>query len=91
MLGLLVTEQLQGLLNINPANIAGGGEPLTGELRKQLQAAWPKSCIFDIYGTQEGLRAMECNPGQGMHIFEDLGIVEVATPARGCISLKIWA
>jgi phenylacetate-CoA ligase len=77
MLGLLVTEQLQGRLNINPISIAGGGEPLTSELRKQLQAAWPKSSVFDIYGTQEGLRAMECNPGQGMHIFEDLGIVEV--------------
>ncbi|NWF77941.1 MAG: phenylacetate--CoA ligase family protein [Chloroflexi bacterium] len=77
MLGLLVTEQLQGRLNINPCIIAGGGEPLTSELRKQLQAAWPKSSVFDIYGTQEGLRAMECNPSQGLHIFEDLGIVEV--------------
>jgi phenylacetate-CoA ligase len=76
MLGLLVTEQLQGRLNISPSIIAGGGEPLTSELRKQLQAAW-QSSVFDIYGTQEGLRAMECNPGQGMHIFEDLGIVEV--------------
>jgi len=76
MLGLLVTEQLQGRLNINPSIIAGGGEPLTTELRKQLQTAW-QSSAFDIYGTQEGLRAMECNPGQGMHIFEDLGIVEV--------------
>ncbi len=76
MLGLLVTEQLQGRLHINPCIIAGGGEPLPSELRKQLQAAW-QSSVFDIYGTQEGLRAMECNPGQGMHIFEDLGIVEV--------------
>jgi phenylacetate-coenzyme A ligase PaaK-like adenylate-forming protein len=76
MLGLLMTEQLQGRLNINPSIIAGGGEPLTSELRKQLQTVW-QSSVFDIYGTQEGLRAMECNPGQGMHIFEDLGIVEV--------------
>ncbi len=77
MLGLLVTEQLHGHLRVTPSIIAGGGEPLTSELRKQLQTAWPKSAVFDIYGTQEGLRAMECNPGQGMHIFEDLGIVEV--------------
>jgi phenylacetate-coenzyme A ligase PaaK-like adenylate-forming protein len=77
MLGLLVTEQLQGRLRISPSIIAGGGEPLTSELRKQLQTAWSKSSVFDIYGTQEGLRAMECNPGQGMHIFEDLGIIEV--------------
>jgi len=76
MLGLLATEQLQGRLHINPSIIAGGGEPLPSELRKQLQTAW-QSSVFDIYGTQEGLRAMECNSGQGMHIFEDLGIVEV--------------
>jgi len=76
MLGLLVTEQLQGRLHINPSIIAGGGEPLTSELRKQLQVAW-QNPGFDIYGTQEGLRAMECNPGHGMHIFEDLGVVEV--------------
>lgn len=77
MLGLLAAEQPQGRLCINPSIVAGGGEPLTSELRKQLQTAWPKSSVFDIYGTQEGLRAMECNPGQGLHIFEDLGIVEV--------------
>jgi len=76
MLGLLVTEQLQGRLHINPCIVAGGGEPLSKELRKQLQAVW-QSSVFDIYGTQEGLRAMECNLGEGMHIFEDLGIVEV--------------
>jgi phenylacetate-CoA ligase len=76
MIGLLVTEQLQGRLNINPSIIAGGGEPMPSELRKQIQTAW-QSSVFDIYGTQEGLRAMECNPGQGMHIFEDLGVVEV--------------
>jgi len=76
MLGLLVTEQLQGRLHICPRIVAGGGEPLTEELRRQIQAAW-RSSVFDIYGTQEGLRAMECNVEDGMHIFEDLGIVEV--------------
>jgi len=76
MLGLLFTEQLQGRLHISPRIIAGGGEPLTKELRKQLQAVW-QSAVFDIYGTQEGLRAMECSFAQGMHLFEDLGIVEV--------------
>ncbi len=48
VLGLLVTEQLQGYLRINPSIIAGGGEPLTSELRKQLRAAWPKSSVYDI-------------------------------------------
>ncbi|MFO7996966.1 MAG: hypothetical protein R6U93_07540 [Dehalococcoidia bacterium] len=76
MLGLLVIEQLQGRLRISPAIVAGGGEPLTKELRRQIHAVW-QSSVFDIYGTQEGLRAMECNLDQGLHIFEDLGIVEV--------------
>jgi phenylacetate-CoA ligase len=76
MLGLLLTEQLRGRLHIKPNIIAGGGEPLSQELKKQLETAWQGS-VFDIYGTQEGLRAMYCSSGQGMHIFEDLGIVEV--------------
>lgn len=76
MLGLLVTEQLQGRLHISPSIVAGGGEPLSNELRKQIHSVW-RSSAFDIYGTQEGLRAMECYIDQGMHIFEDLGIVEV--------------
>jgi phenylacetate-CoA ligase len=76
MLGLLLTEQLRGRLHIKPSIIAGGGEPLSQELKKQLETAWQGS-VFDIYGTQEGLRAMYCSSGQGMHIFEDLGIVEV--------------
>lgn len=76
MIGLFVTEQHQGRLSIKPSIVAGGGEPLTGELRKQIQSVW-QSSVFDIYGTQEGLRAMECNVDEGMHIFEDLGVVEV--------------
>ncbi len=76
MLGLLVTEQILGRLDIRPCVVAGGGEPLSGELRKQVNSVWGGS-VFDIYGTQEGLRAMECGVDGGMHIFEDLGIVEV--------------
>jgi len=76
MLGLLVTEQMLGRLDISPCIVAGGGEPFSGELRKQVDAVWGSSA-FDIYGTQEGLRAMECSVDGGLHIFEDLGIVEV--------------
>ena len=76
MLGLLVTEQLLGRLDIKPCVVAGGGEPLSCELRKQIHSVWGSS-VFDIYGTQEGLRAMECGVDGGLHIFEDLGMVEV--------------
>ncbi|MBN2186827.1 MAG: phenylacetate--CoA ligase family protein [Dehalococcoidia bacterium] len=76
ILGLLVTEQVQGRLHIGPRIVAGGGEPLTEELRQRIQTVW-QSSVFDIYGTQEGLRSVECRFGEGMHLFEDLGIVEV--------------
>jgi len=76
MLGLLVTEQMLGRLDISPRIVAGGGEPFSGELRKQVNSIWGSSA-FDIYGTQEGLRAMECNVDGGLHVFEDLGMVEV--------------
>ena len=76
MLGILAGEQTHGRLHIRPSIVAGGGEPLSRELRQQVRTVWQAS-VFDIYGTQEGLRAMECEVDEGMHVFEDLGIVEV--------------
>jgi len=76
LLALLVTEQLQGRLHISPRIIATGGEALTKELRQRLRAVW-RCSVFDIYGTTEGLFSAECSFGGGMHLFEDLGIVDV--------------
>jgi phenylacetate-CoA ligase len=54
------------------------GPDLDGSLRKMLEGAW--HCpVFDNYGTHEvGLPAFECGERDGLHLMEDMFIVEVA-------------
>lgn len=54
------------------------GPDLDGSLRKMLEGAW--HCpVFDNYGTHEvGLPAFECQERDGLHLMEDMFIVEVA-------------
>lgn len=54
------------------------GPDLDGSLRKMLEGVW--HCpVFDNYGTHEvGLPAFECQERDGLHLMEDMFIVEVA-------------
>ena len=54
------------------------GPDLDGSLRKMLEGAW--HCpVFDNYGTHEvGLPAFECQERDGLHLMEDMFIIEVA-------------
>jgi phenylacetate-CoA ligase len=54
------------------------GPDLDGSLRKMLEGVW--HCpVFDNYGTHEvGLPAFECPERDGLHLMEDMFIVEVA-------------
>lgn len=54
------------------------GPDLDGSLRKMLEGAW--HCpVYDNYGTHEvGLPAFECPEKDGLHLMEDMFIVEVA-------------
>lgn len=54
------------------------GPDLDGSLRKMLEGAW--HCpVYDNYGTHEvGLPAFECPERDGLHMMEDMFIVEVA-------------
>ena len=54
------------------------GPDLDGSLRKMMEGVW--HCpVFDNYGTHEvGLPAFECPEKDGLHMMEDMFIVEVA-------------
>lgn len=54
------------------------GPDLDGSLRKLMEATW--NCpVYDNYGTHEiGMGAFECQEKAGLHIMEDMLIVEVA-------------
>lgn len=78
---LLVEAQDAGRLSINPEVVLPHSEALSDELRRRMAAAW-NAAVFDHYGlTEEPHVACECSAHAGLHIFEDLSIVEVVDDA----------
>jgi putative adenylate-forming enzyme len=74
---LLAREQLEGRLDIRPRIVAVGAEVLTDEARRWINEAWDV-VPTDIYATTETLFVAHSTPPRsGLHINEDLAIVEV--------------
>ena len=77
ILAVLAQEQRQGRLQITPHFIASGSEVLTDETRQRIEQAW-HTRLFNIYAaTESGVLASECTSHSGLHLYEDLLIVEV--------------
>ncbi len=73
----LAEEQQQGRLRIAPTSMLCSAESLSPETRQRLSETW-NGQVFDIYATTEsGVLAAECAAHAGLHLFEDLSIVEV--------------
>jgi len=76
MISLLAVEQLEGRLHIAPRIISTNSEVRTEEMTANIRDAWGVE-PFNLYGTTEGMYACDCEHHQGMHVFEDLGLMEV--------------
>jgi putative adenylate-forming enzyme len=76
MASLLALEQLEGRLRIAPRVVCTTSEVRTEEMTANIRDAWAVE-PFDVYGTTESLYAGDCVHHQGMHVFEDLGLMEV--------------
>jgi phenylacetate-coenzyme A ligase PaaK-like adenylate-forming protein len=77
MLSLLAVEQLEGRLDIAPTTIVSSGETHTADLVSTVRAAWDVPW-FQIYGTTEvPTLGAHCSYHSGLHLFEDMAIVEV--------------
>jgi putative adenylate-forming enzyme len=77
VLGLLATERAAGRLRINPMTIASSGETHTDETVRAVRAVWDVPW-YQIYGTTEvPTLGAHCSEHTGVHLFEDLAIVEV--------------
>ena len=75
-LALLAGEQLGGRLDVRPAKVVTVSEVRTPEMEETIRAAWAVE-PFDWYGISEGgVLAGDCEHHRGMHLFEDLFIVE---------------
>jgi phenylacetate-coenzyme A ligase PaaK-like adenylate-forming protein len=74
---LLADEQIEGRLRIRPLVVTTHSEVLTQEMARRIQAAW-EVMPFNHYGlTEEPHVGIECAEHRGIHLLEDLCIVEV--------------
>jgi putative adenylate-forming enzyme len=77
MARLLADEQLAGRLRIAPHLVFTSSEVLTDETRRRVEAAWGHPPFNQYAATETGGLAAECTHHQGMHLMEDLVILEV--------------
>ena len=77
-LALLAAEARAGRLRISPRRVIASSEPLLPETRQALERAFGAP-VANMYGTSEaGPLAVGCWRGTGMHLCDDLVIVEPA-------------
>jgi phenylacetate-coenzyme A ligase PaaK-like adenylate-forming protein len=76
MLARLVGEARAGRLQIQPRRILTMAEPLLAETRQAAEETW-HAPVANMWGTSEaGVTAIGCFKGAGMHLTDDLVIVE---------------
>jgi phenylacetate-CoA ligase len=93
-LHLLANEARAGRLHIAPRSVGTTAEPLLPEIREALQETWGVP-VANTWCCSEGGIARSCGQGRGMHLADDLTIVEpVDTQGRpvppGVRSAKIY-
>jgi phenylacetate-coenzyme A ligase PaaK-like adenylate-forming protein len=75
-LGMLAREAREGRLQIAPRRIISTSEPLFSKVRQAIEEVF-QAPVANIYGTSEaGPVAIGCWRGAGMHLCDDLVIVE---------------
>src|SRR5205085_10920862 len=78
VLALLAHEPHEGRLHLSPEKVATVSEVRTPEMTDVIGSVWRVE-PFEWYGiTEGGVLAGDCQHHQGMHLFEDLFIVENA-------------
>lgn len=77
MLAALAAEARAGRLRIAPQRVVSTAEPLQPAVRAAVTDVWPDARIANMWGTSEGgILALGCYQGDGMHLNEDVAIVE---------------
>jgi phenylacetate-CoA ligase len=75
MIGLLAGEARAGRLKINPQRVVTCGEQCDVETRTAVADAWGVE-LDDYWGCSEGAYAFPCEARDGMHLPDDLVIIE---------------
>jgi phenylacetate-CoA ligase len=80
----LALEAMQGRLTINPTWISIAGEVCTPPVREAVRSAWGIEAS-EFWGCSEGTYAFPCGVGEGMHVADDLVILEPADAAGNVV------
>lgn len=78
---LLAEEQLAGRLHIAPSLVATGAEVLTEDMRRRIRDAWGIEPQQAYLATEAPVLASTCPEQVGLHLWEDLLLVEVVDAA----------
>jgi putative adenylate-forming enzyme len=73
----LAEAQINGQLNISPRVVLTGSEVLTDFTREFIEKAWGTQPFNQYAATESAMLAAECAEHRGLHLCEDLVIVEV--------------
>lgn len=73
---LLANEQLNHRLNIRPKVVSVTSEVCTPKMAAKMEKAWGRR-PFNSYNTSEGISGLTCPDFEGIHLFEDLAIIEI--------------
>jgi len=74
---MLALEKLAGRLKLEPTWVSVAGEVCTPPVREAVRAAWGIE-PSEFWGCSEGTYAFPCGVGEGMHVADDLVILEPA-------------
>jgi len=82
VVALLADEQLEGRLGIAPRVVVTTSEVRTPEMERRIRAAWGARPFNTYAATETGIIATDCGHHAGLHLLEDLVLVEIVD-ARG--------
>ena len=77
----LAEEQQSGRLHISPRRIRSVAETLSQDVRDLARAVWDVSLIGSYAATEVGVIGQECEHVSGLHLAEDLFVLEVVDEA----------
>ncbi len=75
MIHQLAGEAEAGRLRVTPRMVGTTSEPLLPEIRDAVSRAWGVP-VYNTFGSTEGLFGGSCSAGRGLHLNDDLCIVE---------------
>lgn len=76
LLAGLAQAQLDGRLDITPRAVVTGADALPTGARDLAQRAWSTPVFEEYAATEAGAIAAECEAHEGLHLYEDLLVVE---------------